>query len=116
MAMLKVNGAAVPAPAALKVTVFDAGAEVSRNAAGNAVMDVRAEKRRLELSWAYMDGEALAGLLNAMHGFFEAEYPDPQTGAQRRMQCYCSDRAMGILRMADGKPVWTDLKMSWTER
>ena len=116
MGMLMVNGAAVPAPTALTATVFDVASNVSRNAAGNAVMDLQAVKRKLELSWAHMDGAALATLLEAMNGFFEVDYPDPQSGEQRRMTCYCSERVAGILRMANGTPVWTDVKMSWTER
>lgn len=115
MAMLKVNGRAIPAPAAMKVTLLG-GAEIGRNAAGNAVLDRMSEKRRLELNWAHMDADALSILLNEMQGFFEAEYPDPASGMQRSMSCYCSDRVAGILRMADDKPVWTDVKMSWTER
>lgn len=116
MAMLKVNGAVIPAPAALKVTVFDVASDVSRNAAGNAVMDLRAVKRKLELSWAHMRGTDFAALLNEMNGFFEVDYPDPQSGGQRRMSCYCSERAAGILRMEEGNAVWTDIKMVWTER
>lgn len=116
MGMLMVNGAAIDAPASLKATVFDVGAEVSRNAAGNAVMDICAEKRKLELHWTHMDGETLKTLLGVMKGFFEVDYPDPQSGGQRRMICYCSERTAGILRMAEGKPIWTDIKMVWTER
>lgn len=116
MGMLKVNGVEIDAPTGLKATLFDVGAEVSRNAAGNAVMDVCAEKRKLELHWAHMDAAALAALLEAMNGFFEADYPDPQSGAVRRMICYCSERTAGVLRMVNGAPLWTDIKMVWTER
>ena len=48
--------------------------------------------------------------------FFTAAYPDPQTGGIRAMICYCGDRATGILRMENGKPVWTDVEMNWIER
>lgn len=116
MGMLMVNKMAISAPTGLKVTVFDVGAEVSRNAAGNAVMDICAEKRKLDLQWAHMDGAALSALLEAMNGFFEVDYPDPLSGGQRTMFCYCSERTVGILRMVDGEPVWTDVKMVWTER
>lgn len=116
MAMLKVNGAAVPAPTALKVTVFDVASDISRNAAGNAVMDLRAVKRKLQLSWAHMNGADFATMLNEMNGFFEVDYPDPQSGGSRKMNCYCSEREAGILRMDAGNAVWTDVKMEWTER
>lgn len=116
MSMLKVNGTAIPAPAGMKVTLFDVGADVSRNAAGNAVMDFCGEKRKLELNWAHMEEAALATLLESIAGFFEVEYPDPQSGGLRTMVCYCGERTSGILRMVNGSPLWTDVKMVWTER
>ena len=116
MAMLTVNGQAVPPPSRLTAAVFDAAGGVSRHAAGNAGRDVSALKRRLELSWAYMAGGDLAALLAAMNGFFEVVYPEPQTGDARSMTCYCGERTSGVLRMQNGVPLWTDVKMTWTER
>lgn len=116
MAMLQVNGRAVPAPSGLQVAVFDVSAGEKRNAAGNAVIDRSAVKRRLELHWAHIGGAELAALLNEIGGLFEVVYPDPVSGQARSMQCYCGERIAGILRMADGAPVWTDVKMHWTER
>lgn len=116
MAMLSVNGRAIDAPSALSVAVFDVSAGVSRNAAGNAVMDRTAVKRRLEISWAHLRGEALAALLDQIGGFFDVVYPDPLSGEARSMQCYCGEKIAGILRMDAGEPLWTDVKMTWTER
>ena len=64
----------------------------------------------------HISGADLAALLGEIGGLFEAAYPDPVSGQERSMQCYCSERIAGILRMAQGVPVWTDVKMSWTER
>lgn len=114
--MLLVNGAAAPAPSAMQVTVFDVSSGEKRNAAGSAVIDRTAVKRRLELQWAHISGEDLAALLNEIGGLFEVSYPDPVSGQDRSMQCYCGERVAGILRMQAGKPVWTDVKMIWTER
>lgn len=116
MAMLTVNGSAIPAPSKLSVAVFDVSGGVSRSASGGAVIDRTAVKRRLEISWAHMAGDALSMLLGQMGGFFDVAYPDPQSGNMRTMQCYCSERIAGILRMGDAGPVWTDVKMTWTER
>jgi len=116
MAMLTVNGAAAPAPSAMKVTVLNVSSGASRNAAGNAVIDRSAMKRRLEISWAHLAGGELAALLQAMDGFFEVAYPDPESGGVRSMHCYCSDRSAEIMRMSGGQPVWTGVKMIWTER
>ena len=117
MAVLKINRAEAPAPASMKVALFDVGASGGRNAAGGAVMDRVAVKRRLELKWARLSGTALSNLLQAVgSGFFSASYPDPATGQERTMQCFCGERATGVLRMAGGEPVWVDVEMIWTER
>lgn len=116
MAMLRVNGAAMPAPSAMKVTVFDVSSGERRNAAGSAVMDRIAVKRRLELRWAHLRGEQLSALLQAMDGFFEVTYPDPQDGAIRSATCFCSERSADMLRMQEGEPLWIEVKMTWTER
>ena len=118
MPMLMVNGAAAPAPSSMKVEILDVSSGIRRSADGSAVADRSAVKRRLKLAWKRMDGEALAALLQATAGqsFFEAAYPDPWAGGMRTIQCYCGDRAAGILRMEGGKPIWTDVEMIWTER
>ncbi len=118
MAMLMVNGEAVSAPSNLKLTIFDVGSGISRSASGTAVMDRTGVKRRLALHWAQMDADALAALLEATRAqaFFQATYPDPATGEPRDMDCCCTERAAGILRMVGGAPVWTDVEMEWIER
>lgn len=118
MAMLTVNGTAAPAPAAMKVTVFDVTNGAGRNAAGGAILDRVGVKRRLDLRWARLEGAELKALLQAVGGarFFTAAYPDPESGAQREMECSCGDRCAGVLRMEGGKPVWVDVEMCWTER
>lgn len=116
MAMLTVNGAAVSAPSAMQVAVFDVASDPRRNAAGGAVLDRIAVKRRLEISWAQMDEHEFSALLQAVNGFFEAAYPDPESGQMRSISCYCSEKSAQILRMQDGRPLWTRIKMTWTER
>lgn len=118
MAMLTVNGAAVPSPSEMKVTIFETSSAVVRNAAGSVVLDCMGSKRALALRWAHMRGEDLAALLERVGqgGFFEVTYPDPESGAARTMICYASNRTSGILRMEAGAPVWTNVEMTWTER
>lgn len=116
--MLTVNGWEAPAPASMKVTVFDVTSGAGRNAAGGTVIDRVGVKRRIDLKWARMSGDALAALLQAVSAgrFFDVVYPDPETGAAREMSCSCGERAVGVLRMEGGAPVWTGVEMTWTER
>lgn len=118
MAVLKVNGAEMPAPSSMKINIFDVSAAADRSASGRMIIDRVGTKRKLELRWSHLTVDQLSALLTAVgeKTFFTAAYPDPQTGAERSMTCYCGDRAAGVLRMDDGKPVWTDVEMNWIER
>ena len=118
MAVITVNGAAMPAPSTLKVTIFDVASTADRNASGQVVMDRVGTKRKLEMTWAHLTPAQLSQLLQAVGAdvFFTAGYPDPQTAQMRTMTCYCGDRTGGILRMISGAPVWTNIEMNWIER
>ena len=118
MAVLRVNGVDIPAPSAMKISIFDVSASADRSASGRIVIDRVGTKRKLELRWAHLSGENLSALLSAVGEklFFTAEYPDPQTGGMRSMTCYCGDRATGVMRMEGGVPVWTEVEMNWIER
>lgn len=118
MAILSVNGVNMPSPSAMKVNIFDVSSSADRNASGYAVIDRVGVKRKLEMTWAHLTAQQLSSLLTAVgtNTFFTAQYPDPQTGTSRSMTCYCGDRAMGVLRMQNGVPVWTDVQMNWIER
>lgn len=117
MAVLTIDGAAAPSPSTLKVSVFEVGSSQARSASGRLVVDCVAVKRRLTLGWAHLTPTELGGLLGAVSGaFFTATYPDPQTMAPRTMICLCSESSMGVLRVQDGAPVWTDVQMEWIEQ
>ena len=115
--MLKIDGTAVPAPSEMEVSINEMAATPERNAAGGAVMDFRGTKRTLKLRWAHLTGGQLASLLQATSGrFFNATYPDPMTGGEKTIACYCMGQTMGMLRMRDGSQVWTEIEMEWNER
>ena len=118
MAILAVDGTNLPAPSAMKISILEVSAKAERTASGRAVIDRIAEKRRIELKWAYLTGSNLSALLSAVgtDAFFSLTYPDPVTAAARTMVCACTDRQMGVLRMIDGAPVWTDVEMTLEER
>jgi len=116
MAVLKVSGAEVKSPSALKVSLFEVGSGQVRTSSGALVSDCVAVKRKLALKWAFMAPDELGVLLNAVSaGAFEAEYPDPAEGT-RTAQFRCGEAVTGVLRVADGAPVWTDISMEWMER
>lgn len=117
MAVLTVNGAAVPAPSELKVALFEVGSGDIRSASGALVKDVQAVKRKLTLRWAHLTPAELGSLLGSVSGaFFRAEYPDPAAMAARSAMFRAGDAAAGVLRIVDGAPVWTNVSMEWIER
>lgn len=117
MAILKVNGEAIPSPTELKIALFEVGSGDVRAASGALVRDVLAVKRRLTLRWAHIAQADLGALLGAVSGAaFQAEYPDPVTMSSRTAAFCASDASAGVLRMANGVPIWTDVSMEWIEK
>ena len=115
--MIWINDNLIPTPSSLRVTLEEIGPAAERSASGAAVMDFVGARRTLKLGWAHLGGAALQALLAAVDGqFFEVRYPDPADGAVREMECWCAARSMGVLRMENGAPVWTNIEMEWKER
>ena len=116
--MLMVNGAAVPAPSEIKVEIENISSGIRRSASGYAMLDRMGKKRVLMLRWAGMSAAELADLMERVGagGFFEACYPDPESGNMRTMTCCAGDRSTGMLRMENGVPIWKNVEMKWTER
>lgn len=117
MALLTINGVEMPSPSKLEAEIFEIGAFGERTASGRLVADRVAVKRRLKLKWAVLSPAQMGLLLGAVGGvFFEAAYPDPQTGGMRTMTCRCADCSAGVLMIRNDQPVWTDVEMEWEER
>ena len=115
MAVLTVDGTILPSPSEMKVTVFEVGSSRTRTASGALVTDSMGVKRKLGLRWAYLTPAQMGQLLKSTHGFFEAEYPDPEAG-MRKMTCRSGDCTAGILRLRNGDPMWTNVSAEWVER
>ena len=115
MAVIKLNGAAVVSPSALKVEIFDVGSAETRSASGRRVVDRVAVKHRLTLRWAMLSAEQAQALMEATDGKkFQATYPDPALG-ERTGWFGCETRSAGVMRMVGGAAVWTDVEMQWAE-
>ena len=114
--MLKIDGQAMPSPGALEVSLEDISAAAERSAAGDAVRDYAGAKRRLKLRWPALTAGQLSALLQAVDAcFFDAEYPDPVTGAAATVRCWCAARSTELMFMRGGAPVW-NCEMEWMER
>ena len=114
--MIKINGVVIATPSDYSVGIQDLS-KAERNAAGTMIIERIATKRKLELSYAYLDKPTLSALLTAVSPvFFTVEYPDPQDGALKTGTFYCGDRKAGMIVYNNGIPKWKDIQFSLVER
>ena len=114
--MLKIAGNTMPSPSQMDVALFSVGSASKRNAAGSAVIDRLAVKRRLRIRWNMLTQSELTAVMNATAPvFFTVTYPDPVVGAQT-ITCCCQERGGGILRVIDNVAQWKNVEITCIER
>ncbi|RKD22458.1 hypothetical protein SAMN02745883_00688 [Caminicella sporogenes DSM 14501] len=114
--MIKINGVALPTPSDYRVSIMDIS-KAERTSAGTMVIDRIATKRKIELSWKYLNKEEVSKVLRLVsHVFFTVDYIDPQEGNWRNGTFYCGDRNIGALDYIDGNIRYKDIKFNLIER
>ncbi len=114
--MLQINGVDIPTPSDLQVGIMDIS-KAERNARGTMIIERVTTKRKLDLSYNYMDKDTLGRLLTAVSPvFFSVTYIDPQTNSKRTSTFYCGDRTVGALDYRNGVIRYKDIKFSFIER
>lgn len=93
---LLINGVPVKTPKKFKVSYQTIDADSSgRNANGDMVRDIIAQKVKLELEWGALDDSTASTLLNAIKAkFFTVTYPDAEVGGQATKTFYSGDRSL----------------------
>ena len=118
MAILTINGLAMPVPQRMRFHYGDVG-KLEMNAAGRVVMDRLAQRRTLECGWGYLTAEAAARLRGAVNAdtFLSVTAADPQTGAAYTGEYLREGVSCGPLRYAGDTPVgYTDIQLTLVER
>lgn len=116
MALITIDGMAIPTPSNCSVGIQDLS-KAERNALGTMIIERIATKRKLELSWAYLSRTDLATILNAVSPvFFTVQYMDPQTNANKSGVFYCGDRKCDMLDFKNSVPRYKDVSFSLIER
>lgn len=117
MADIYIAGTKVARPADIKVGRFDL-TKSSRTASGRMTMEiVRADVRRVDVSWSYIldeDLEQMLSLLAASKPFFQLRYPD--AGNEQTMTCYAGDVVYGIWHTIGGVRRWKDVSIPFIEQ
>lgn len=107
----------MPAPSALQVRLVPTRLSVRRTLDGSACASSAGVHRVVTCQWQYLQREETALLLSAaLSGpALSVTYPDPQTGQTRQMTACCTDHSVGLWRMREGVPVWTQVHLELTE-
>ena len=115
--MLTINGAEMPSPSEMTVTLEDRGETSAIHALGQRVADRMAVKRVVHLTWALLTGGELAKLVSAVNAgvFFTAALPDPAGGTFSGV--FRAEERSAQLHRADGALIqWKNVTMQWEER
>lgn len=117
MSILTINTLAAPAPTSLQVGLEDAQLSVQTTLSGKTHISRAAAKRRISVYWAYMSPQSLKELLTEVtqSPTCSLTFPDPMTGESTQITVYSAQRSVGLYRMQNGVPVWTNVEMTFME-
>lgn len=117
MSVFTVNDFAAPAPTTLTVQLEDARFSAQTALSGRTHVSRAAIKRRISVFWAYMPQDHLLPLLSAVsdQSACTVSFPDPLTGDLLSIPAYAVHRSVGLYRMQNGAPVWTNIEMTFME-
>lgn len=94
MTKLSINGVVIKTPKTFSVGIQTIDSDsTGRNASGNMVRDIIAEKVKLDISWGPLSDNEISQILSKISGaFFSVTYPDPQVGGNTTKRFYVGDR------------------------
>lgn len=116
MAVLSINGVALPDPTQLTIEEFDLSTNARRALDGSFSYDFVAVKRRVEARWAVLTAAEVAAIRSSLPDgqFYEVELED---GTQ--LTCYRGDRSRGLDAarsvLINGQRLWVDVSLTLIE-
>lgn len=116
MTLLKINGVTMPTPTTLQwgIETID---KAERNANGTMIKERIATKRKLEMSWSYLNASQLSQLLTAVSSnFFSVTYLDPMLNAQRTADFYAGAQTVEAMDYVGGVIRHKNIKFNVIER
>ena len=116
MALITVNGVALPTPSEMSIGKMDI-TKAERNVNGLMIIEKVASKTKLEFTWTFLTSAEVSTLLQVVSPvFFRVNFPDPQTNSIRTGDFYVGDRTMGMLDYFNGVARYKDFAMNFIER
>ena len=115
-----INGVAIQTPQELTVGLQTIDADSSgRNANGEMVRDVIAEKVKLTVKWGPLNSVNMANILRNINGtFFPIRYFDPKEGGLVTKTFYSGDRSAAVYSWNEKfqKLMWQNLSVDFIEQ
>lgn len=116
MALISINGVALPTPSEFQVGTMDIS-KAQRNANGTMIIERIATKRKLFISYAFVNATDLKQILELVAPtFYDVTYIDPQSNTQETGSFYSGDRNVGMIDYLDGVPRYKSLTFNLIER
>lgn len=114
---MKINGVTIKTPTELKVGSFLI-TKSERTADGSMVMDIIAEKRRLDCSWSLITAADFQQILSLLRGqaFHAIIYPDPELGEETTITAYRGDTGSEVGQQISGTRYWREVQIALIER
>ncbi|WP_270265206.1 DUF6711 family protein [Lactococcus formosensis] len=119
-AVLQIEGITVKTPQEFSVDISTIDADSSgRNANGEMVRDVIAQKTKLVIKWGPLSDSEVSDILQRINKpFFNVIYPDPQLGRQRTKTFYAGDSTTPSYSWNDKFKAmkWENLSVNFIEK
>jgi len=116
MALITVNGVALPTPSEMSIGKMDI-TKAERNVNGLMIIEKVASKTKLEFNWSFLTADQVSSMLTIVSPvFFNVNYPDPQTNSIKTGSFYVGDRTMGMLDYFNGEARYKGFAMNFIER
>jgi len=115
--LITLDGTTIKSPTGLKYGIFRLS-KSGRLASGKMIMDVIAIKRRIDLTWASIQGNHLGDIIDLLDAkvFYTITFPDPKVaGGMASMSAYVGDVNLDFFR-SDGNRVWKDVTLPFIEQ
>lgn len=118
MAILKINGADIPAPKTCKIGISDQDYNSDTDSNGTLHRNRVAIKRKISNEWGPLTWTEISKILTSVKGvFFNVTYPDPETEKYETKRMYVSDRTSPIaIEQEDGSIMWEGLTADFVEK
>ena len=109
MALITINGVALPTPTELQVGIMDIS-KAERNANGRMIIERIATKRKLFITYAFLtESDASLVLRQVAPTYYNVTYLDPQDKTMKSGTFYCGDRQLGMVDYQNGVARYKDL-------